>query len=92
YKAEGAEVFTDLDSALEVLKDEEVFCIGGASIYKALLTRCERLYITQLFKDYEGDVNFPTIDSEQWRITRLSPILYDIKEDVRFRFEVWEKK
>lgn len=92
YKAEGAEVFTDLDSALETLKDEEIFCIGGASIYKALLTRCERLYITQLFKDYEGDVNFPTIDSEQWKITRLSPILYDIKEDVRFRFEVWEKK
>ena len=92
YKAEGAEVFTDLDSALEALKDEEVFCIGGASIYKLLLPKCDKLFITQLFESFEGDASFPEIDTTKWEIKRLSPKLYDEKENIKFRFEVWETK
>lgn len=92
YVADGAEVYSDLDSALEAAKGEEVFCIGGASIYKLLLPKCNKLYITQLFENYEGDVDFPEVDSDIWEIKRLSPMLHDEKEKIKFRFEVWEKK
>lgn len=94
YQISGAELFYDTDKALEALKEEkdEVFCIGGASLYKALLPKADKLYITRVYKDFEADVFFPEIDEQIWEIKRLSPMLYDEKEEVNFRFEVWEKK
>ena len=35
---------------------------------------------------------FPEIDTTRWEIKRLSPMLYDEKENIKFRFEVWETK
>lgn len=94
YAISGAELFNDTEMALEALKSEkdEVFCIGGASLYKALLPKADKLYITRVYKDFEADVFFPEIDENVWEVKRLSPMLYDKKEDVNFRFEVWERK
>jgi dihydrofolate reductase len=94
YQISGAELFSDTDKALEALKEEkdEVFCIGGASLYKALLPKADKLYVTRVYKDFEADVFFPEIDEQKWEIKRLSPMLYDQKEDLSFRFEVWGKK
>lgn len=94
YLAKGAELFNNTEIALEALKSEkdEVFCIGGASLYKALLPKADKLYITRVYKDFEADVFFPDIDENIWEVKRLSPMLYDEKENVNFRFEVWERK
>lgn len=94
YQISGAELFSDIDSALNAVNNntDEVFCIGGASLYKALLPKADKLYITRVYKDFEADVFFPEIDEQIWEIKRLSPMLYDEKEEVNFRFEVWERK
>lgn len=94
YKIEGAELFDSVEKAVEVLKsqNDEVFCIGGASLYKALLLEAEKLYVTRVYKDFEADVFFPEIDENIWEVKRLSPMLYDAKADLKFRFEVWERK
>lgn len=94
YKIEGAELFDSVDKVLNVLKEEkdEVFCIGGASLYKALLPKAEKLYVTRVYKDFKADVFFPEIDENIWEVKRLSPMLYDAKADLKFRFEVWERK
>lgn len=94
YAIDGAELFDSIEKAVEVLKTQkdEVFCIGGASLYKALLPEAEKLYVTRVYKDFEADVFFPEIDEQKWEIKRLSPMLYDQKEELSFRFEVWEKK
>ena len=94
YAIDGAELFDSIEKAVEVLKTQkdEVFCIGGASLYKALLPKADKLYVTRVYKDFEADVFFPEIDEQKWEIKRLSPMLYDQKEDLSFRFEVWEKK
>jgi len=41
--------------------DLEVFVIGGGSVYKQFLKYCQRLYITRVYKDFEGDSFFPEI-------------------------------
>ncbi|MEE1220777.1 MAG: dihydrofolate reductase [Bacteroidales bacterium] len=94
YAIDGAELFDSIEKAVEVLKTQkdEVFCIGGASLYKALLPKADKLYITRVYKDFEADVFFPEIDENIWEIKRLSPMLYDAKADLKFRFEVWERK
>jgi dihydrofolate reductase len=65
YKAQGCEVFTSVAEALEFCngqKDkwgEEVFIIGGAEIYRQTISRTDRIYLTLIDKEFEGDTFFP---------------------------------
>lgn len=54
-----------LDSYIN--SDEENFVIGGATIYKLLMPLCDKLYITHIDKEFEGDVYFPEIDFNVWK-------------------------
>ena len=47
--------------------DEECFVIGGAMIYKQLMPKCKKMYITLVDREYEGDVSFPQIDEKMWK-------------------------
>ena len=61
FKFDGVEVTHDLKKYLQETK-EDVFIIGGAQIYKVCLPLCDRLYITHVNKEYDGDVYFPEIN------------------------------
>lgn len=68
YVADGATVVGSLDKALALLKDEqEIFIIGGGEIYRQAMEVADRLYITHVDAEYEGDTCFPDIDPEKWR-------------------------
>ena len=68
FDAPGAVVVTDIRSALQESETEEVFIIGGASIYKAYFPFADKLYITEVdFEDKDADVYFPEIDLSQWK-------------------------
>lgn len=68
FDAPGATVVTDINSALKESETEEVFIIGGASIYKAYFPMADKLYITDVdFEDKDADVYFPEIDLSQWK-------------------------
>lgn len=47
--------------------EEEHFVIGGAIIYNLLMPYCNKMYVTQLNKDFEGDSLFPRINEEEWK-------------------------
>jgi dihydrofolate reductase len=67
YSAPGALVAHSLPEALAACAgDDEVFVIGGAEIYRAALRQTDRIYLTRVEADYEGDVAFPQIEAEQW--------------------------
>jgi dihydrofolate reductase len=67
YLQEGCEVFNSLDSALESCsKEEEIFVIGGATLYESILEKSDRLYITEIKKSFAGDTWFPEFDQNQW--------------------------
>ena len=58
FTVEGAEVCRNIEEVLEKVKDtpkDEVFLIGGASVYRQLLPYCERAYVTKTFLDTEAD-------------------------------------
>ncbi|MFT5180962.1 MAG: dihydrofolate reductase [Alphaproteobacteria bacterium] len=72
FTAEGVETAADLDQALEIAAlqgGDEVMVIGGGEIYAAALPHADRLYLTEIHTDAEGDVHFPTFDRAQWRET-----------------------
>ena len=47
--------------------DEEIFIMGGAQIYGIALDVADRMYITRVERDYEGDTSFPEIDYSEWQ-------------------------
>jgi dihydrofolate reductase len=68
--AEGAAVFHSLQEAISHCTGcENVFICGGASIYEEALSLADRIELTVIHRNYEGDVFFPEIDSAHWKIT-----------------------
>lgn len=67
FHAEGATVFHELDSALQADAGGELVVIGGAELYRQTLDLAQRLYLTQVHGDFEGDTWFPEFDLRQWR-------------------------
>ncbi|MBO4311240.1 MAG: dihydrofolate reductase [Lachnospiraceae bacterium] len=65
-----------LEECLELLKnykDEDIFIIGGASIYKQFLPYCRKAYITKVDREFSADSYFPNLDREpEWKLTKES--------------------
>ena len=70
HVANGIKVYSDIGSAIESSKDEpEVMVIGGGQIYNQMIDYADRLYITEVHKQVEGDTMFPEIDKSIWSET-----------------------
>jgi len=69
YRAEGAEVVAGLDQALALCTDaDEAFVIGGAELYRLALPRADRLLITEIDHDFDGDTYLAAPDPREWRL------------------------
>ncbi len=67
FTASGCTVAHSVSEALALCADRgETIVIGGASLYTECLERAERLYLTQVHADLEGDVWFPALDLRAW--------------------------
>ena len=65
---EGAIIADSFEKAFELVKDEEeVFIIGGANVYRQGLNYADRLYITEVQAEPEGDILFPEFDKNEWK-------------------------
>ena len=68
FAAPGAEVVASLDAALaRCVGATEAFVIGGAELYRLALPSADRLLITEIDHDFEGDTYFPAPEPAQWR-------------------------
>jgi dihydrofolate reductase len=79
YQQDGCHVADSLESAISLgcrLADE-VFVIGGATLYEATLPLTDTLYITQINQEFEGDTFFPAIDKTQWAEAGREDIIND---------------
>ncbi len=70
YQLEGALVAHSLEAAIKMCEsDTEAFIIGGAELYRDGLKHANKLYITEVEIEVNGDAFFPTIDLHQWQQT-----------------------
>ncbi len=87
FQAVGCRVFSDIASALHDVADSpEVFVIGGATLYQAMLADADYLYLTLLNKVFSGDTFFPEIDFEQWREISREDVVNDQTVDYSYSF------
>ncbi|MDB5021103.1 MAG: dihydrofolate reductase [Pedobacter sp.] len=90
---EGAEVTNSLADALSrCAKDEEVFIIGGAEIYKEALAKTDRIYLTRVHERFDGDTYFPELNMEKWVETAREEHQPDEKNQIAFTFLTLESK
>ena len=67
----NVQIIHDVEELSKYEKDnQEHFVIGGAMIYKLLLPKCNRLYITEIDEEFEGDTFFPEIKQAEWKIVK----------------------
>jgi len=71
---------------------EENFIIGGASIYEQFLPSTDRLYLTWVHKEFEGDVFFPVIDFEEWKIISLEDFPVDDQLGFSYSYVVYDRR
>ena len=99
FRAEGVKVVASLDAAINLATDvnasngvQEVMIIGGASIYEAALPEAERLYITHVHAEVEGDAYFPAVNFKLWsEVTREDHEASD-NNPYGYSFVVYDKK
>ena len=73
-------------------KADEVCIIGGAEIYALTLDLAERLYLTRVAADVDGDAYFPALDNADWRETRLGGCAQDDRNSHSCEFFILDRR
>jgi len=92
YKVNNAFVFDDPQKAIEFAKknnEKELMIIGGAKVYEYFLPKADKIYLTKVLKNFDGETFFPKINLKDWKITFREK---HTKEDPPFEFINLERK
>lgn len=94
YRQDGCLVFNDLDLALASACQgaEEIFVIGGSTLYQTMLQRADTLYLTEIKKEFQGDTFFPPWNPTDWIEVEREDIDDDPTVDFSYSFLKFEKK
>jgi dihydrofolate reductase len=97
YTAPGIEIVHSIDEAIELCKksenhDEEFFVIGGGEIYRQMIVKADKLYITHVDASFpDAEVFFPAIDSSIWKETSREDHEADEKNAFPYSFVTYKK-
>lgn len=76
YNIKDAVVCNSIEEVLDVLtgyNSEEVYVIGGESVYRQFLPYCDTVHVTRINYEYEADAYFPNLDETgEWKIDKIS--------------------
>lgn len=87
FRAENCEVTGSLTDALKMVgMEDEVFIIGGGSVYNEIWKRADRLYLTLVHTVTEGDTFIPAVGPEEWEIIACQDFKAGEKDDFDYSF------
>lgn len=93
YTVKGAQVVHSIDELLEELKNyptEDIYIIGGDSVYKQLLPYCDVAHVTWIEHSYQADSYFPNLEKDpEWEMTAESDELTYF--DIPYYFRKYER-
>lgn len=95
YKQEGCTVLNSIEELLGYCaqnESEEYFVIGGAEIFKEILSAADRLYITFIHKEFEGDTFFPSLNMDEWALTSQEKGPENEKNPYFYEFLKYDRK
>ena len=90
---ENVEVLEDISMLDKYIQDtEEHFIIGGATIYKLLMPKANKIYLTLIHEKFDGDVYFPEISDDEWKIIDRTAGITDEKNPYNYEFITYVRK
>lgn len=94
YKVDNAVVVHSIHELLKELKSyrsEDIYVIGGESIYRQMLPYCDTAYITKIDRSYAADARFPNLDADpEWEVVENGDDR--IYSDLTYRFICYRRK
>ena len=86
YQLEGCDTVTSIDAALELVSNEdEIMVIGGGFLYAQMIERAQKLYLTYIDLEVEGDTQFP--EFEHLKLREVSRKQYQADEKNKYNLE-----
>jgi dihydrofolate reductase len=93
FGAPGAEVVPSLDAALALVRDvPEVFVIGGAELFKVAAPLAQRMVVTEIDADFEGDTFFPRPDPREWTVVAREPHAANANRPFAIEFVTYDRR
>jgi len=93
FAADGITVVDSIEKALDAAGDaEEVMVIGGASFYAQIIDRADRMYLTHVDAECEGDAWFPEFNMDDWTVVAQQDYSADEKNSYSFRVVEYQRK
>ena len=93
YAVEGAIVAHSIDEAIGACEgDDEIFVIGGADLFRDTLPVADRLYLTTVDAEPDGDVFMPGVDAVEWQETSAEAFAKDEKHAYAYRSAILERR
>ncbi len=95
FIAEDSYVVQSIDKALakcKSLKAKEVFIAGGSNVYKEMLSRADKMYLTEIDHSFSGDIFFPKFNSEEWERRAVMSHSADAKNPYDFTIFEYTRK
>lgn len=93
YCAIGCEIAQSIEQALTMIgEEEEIFIVGGGTIYKALWNKADRIYLTQVHTQVEGDTTIPAIDHSTWQELCREEFMADEKNEFDYSFINYKRR
>ena len=92
WNAKGVTVANDLTEALKKAEEpncNEIFIIGGGEVFKQSMDLANKIYLTRVHANLEGDVFFPEIDESAWELLSNTDLNADDKHAFDYSFQVW---
>lgn len=92
---EGAVVTSSLEDAISIADEtdaNECYIIGGGEIFRLSMDIAHKIFMTRVHTKLEGDVFFPRIDENLWRIATAKSFPADEKHAFPYTFEIWQRK
>lgn len=92
-KLENCEIVHSIEAALELCENEkEVFIFGGEKIYQMALPYVEKMYITKIHHEFDGDTFFPKINEDDWEEISVEKGLKNQKNPYDYYFHIYKRK
>ncbi|MFL5740938.1 MAG: dihydrofolate reductase [Flavisolibacter sp.] len=94
WKHENVLVVHSVEEALEKAGElgvKEIFVIGGAEIFRTAFDQSNRIYLTRIHHQFEGDRFFPELKEKEWTLLRQRYCAADEKNAFAHTFQVWER-
>lgn len=96
FNMQGVVIVNNIEDALFVTRQhdyKELMVIGGGEIYKVMMPKANKIYLTRVKAAFENaDAFFPEIDESKWNITSNQDFFKDEKHAYDYSFQLWEKK